>query len=209
MRLFLVRHGETDWNKERRIQGATDIPLNSFGRYLAEETAKGLKAVSLDVCFSSPLMRAYETAEIILRGRDVQIFADNRLIEMRFGEWEGKRCTKSSREVPERFQDFFDNPEKYTPCEEGEDFAALKRRCEDFLSWLFGEEEYTDKNILITTHGCTLLALLMCIRRKPVSGFWGDGVHYNCGVTEVEVKGQEARVISENQIYYHDEVEQW
>ena len=70
MRLYIVRHGETDWNKARKIQGQSDIPLNEFGRHLARETAKGLADVHFDLCFTSPLSRAKETAQIILDGRD-------------------------------------------------------------------------------------------------------------------------------------------
>ena len=73
MKLYIVRHGETDWNKARKIQGRSDIPLNEFGRHLARETAKGLADVHFDLCFTSPLSRAKETAQIILDGRDVPI----------------------------------------------------------------------------------------------------------------------------------------
>ena len=69
MKLYLVRHGETDWNKVKRIQGQVDIPLNQFGKRLAEETAEGLRDIPFDLCISSPLSRAHETARIILYGK--------------------------------------------------------------------------------------------------------------------------------------------
>ena len=65
MRLYMVRHGETAWNKERRIQGQADIPLNEFGRMLAEKTAKGLSDIRFDICYTSPLSRARETAALV------------------------------------------------------------------------------------------------------------------------------------------------
>ena len=86
MKLYLIRHGETDWNRVRRLQGQADIPLNEFGRSLAQKTAAGLKDVPFDLCISSRLKRAYETAEIILDGREVPIITDDRIIEMAFGE---------------------------------------------------------------------------------------------------------------------------
>ena len=73
MKLYLVRHGETDWNKVKRIQGQVDIPLNQFGKRLAEETAEGLRDIPFDLCISSPLSRAHETARIILYGKDIPI----------------------------------------------------------------------------------------------------------------------------------------
>lgn len=66
MKLYLVRHGQTDWNKEKRLQGQEDIPLNDFGRHLAKETGVGLRNVRFNLCFSSDLKRALETASLIL-----------------------------------------------------------------------------------------------------------------------------------------------
>ena len=68
MKLYIIRHGQTDWNRARRLQGRTDIPLNEWGRRVAELTREGLKDVTFDVAFTSPLIRAKETAELILRG---------------------------------------------------------------------------------------------------------------------------------------------
>ena len=69
MKLYLIRHGETDWNIERRLQGQVDIELNEFGRTLAVKTGKGLENIQFDICFTSPLKRARETAELILAGK--------------------------------------------------------------------------------------------------------------------------------------------
>ena len=65
MKLYMVRHGETDWNKVRKMQGQVDIPLNEFGRHLAVETGKGLKDISFDLCISSPLSLPEETSRFI------------------------------------------------------------------------------------------------------------------------------------------------
>ena len=92
MKLYLVRHGETDWNKVKRIQGQVDIPLNQFGKRLAEETAEGMKEIPFDLCITSPLSRARQTAEIVLGGRKVPIIEDARIEELSFGSWEGIGC---------------------------------------------------------------------------------------------------------------------
>ena len=95
-RLFLVRHGETDWNREGRLQGGKDIPLNALGRMQAEEAARRLKALTPDyatvdyVC--SPMERARETMTILRRelGLPSDGFRiDDRLRELTFGDWEG------------------------------------------------------------------------------------------------------------------------
>lgn len=209
MKIYFVRHGETDWNKERKIQGQVDIPLNEFGRHLARETAKGLRDVPFDVCFTSPLGRARETAEIILQGRDVPILEDKRILEMNFGVLEGKCCSKEGWDVPDSFQMFFDDPVHYQAPEGGEDFQAVRKRTGDFLNWLFAQEQYRDSTVLVTTHGAAMAGLLNNLKKKPLAEYWGVGVHKNCGVTEVDVTDGRIQIISENKVYYTDVVKPW
>lgn len=209
MKIYFVRHGETDWNKERKIQGQVDIPLNEFGRHLARETAKGLRDVPFDVCFTSPLGRARETAQIILQGRDVPILEDKRILEMNFGVLEGKCCSKEGWDVPDSFQMFFDDPVHYQAPEGGEDFQAVRKRTGDFLNWLFAQEQYRDSTVLVTTHGAAMAGLLNNLKKKPLAEYWGVGVHKNCGVTEVNVTDGRIDIISENKVYYTDVVKPW
>ena len=180
MKLYLVRHGETEWNKQKKIQGQVDIPLDEFGRTLARKTAVGLADIPFDVCYSSPLSRAKETGAIILEGRDVPIIEDDRIVEMAFGEYEGKCCSKTGWNLPEEFRRFFDGPERYVPAKGGEDFAAVRKRTGEFLQELFQNKQYKDSNILITTHGAALAGMLNYIKEKPLSEYWGIGVHKNC-----------------------------
>ena len=95
-RLFLVRHGETDWNREGRLQGGKDIPLNALGRMQAEEAARRLKALTPDYAsvdyLCSPMERARETMTILRRELDLppeDFRIDERLRELTFGDWEG------------------------------------------------------------------------------------------------------------------------
>lgn len=209
MRLYMIRHGETAWNKERRIQGQADIPLNEFGRMLAEKTAKGLSDIRFDICYTSPLFRARETAALILAGRQVPVIEDDRIAEMAFGEYEGRCCSRVGWNLPEEFRRFFDAPDRYKAPDGGENFAEVKGRTGKFLEELYKKEEYQKSNILITTHGAALAGLLNNIKGKSLAEYWGEGVHKNCAVTEVEVTGGKPVIISENVVYYDDEVEPW
>lgn len=89
MKLYIIRHGETDWNKEKRLQGQSDTQLNEYGIELARITGEALKDVHFDYIFSSPLKRAYKTAELIRMDRPVKIITDDRLKEICFGVNEG------------------------------------------------------------------------------------------------------------------------
>ena len=110
--LYIIRHGKTDWNALHKMQGRTDIPLNEEGRQMAEKAREEYRDVHFDICFSSPLVRAKETAEILLRGRNVPILTDDRLVEMGFGSYEG---LANSFQIPDcPINVLFHHPELYT-----------------------------------------------------------------------------------------------
>ena len=117
MELYLVRHGETEWNKERRLQGQADVALDDFGRQLAVETQeKRFRTYHLMYVLQTQLKRAKETAELILAGKDVPIIEDKRIIEMGFAEYEGKCCAEEGWDLPESFRAFFNDPVGFKTC---------------------------------------------------------------------------------------------
>ncbi|MBQ6313641.1 histidine phosphatase family protein [Candidatus Saccharibacteria bacterium] len=89
MKLYFVRHGETDWNLEKRAQGQVETPLNSTGIRQAEELREKIKKYKFDVCYCSPLKRAVQTAGIILQNHNIKIIYDDNLKERSFGSLEG------------------------------------------------------------------------------------------------------------------------
>lgn len=97
MEIYILRHGQTVWNKSRLLQGSRDIELCEEGRAVARERCDQLKEVDFDVIYSSPLKRAYETACIIRGDRDIPIIKDDRLREINFGENEGKSVIELER----------------------------------------------------------------------------------------------------------------
>ena len=92
--LYIMRHGKTDWNAKHKLQGRTDIPLNEEGIQMAEQAKEKYKDVNFDICYCSPLVRAKQTAEIVLEGRNIPIVYDDRLMEMCFGVYEGLLCNR-------------------------------------------------------------------------------------------------------------------
>ena len=109
--LYIIRHGKTDWNNRHKMQGRTDIPLNEEGRQMAEAAREEYRDIHFDICFSSPLIRAKETAEILLRGRNVPILTDDRLMEMSFGRFEG---LENSFRIPDcPINELFFRPDQY------------------------------------------------------------------------------------------------
>lgn len=203
MILYLLRHGETDLNKQRRIQGRSDIPINEKGRRLAEATAQGLKDVAFDLAFTSPLIRAKETAQLVLAGRDIPVYEEPRIQEIGFGEYEGLCCSEENYNIPDKdFLKFFTDPAHYQVPPKGESFWQVMERTGAFLSELVSNREYEDKTILISTHGCALKALLANVNHTPIDKFWGEGVHKNCAVTILKAENEKLSVLEEGKVFY-------
>ena len=200
MILYMMRHGQTDWNIRHLFQGRTDIPLNENGRYVAELTRDGLRGVEFDAAFCSPLCRAKETAEIILEGRELELTVDERIIEMGFGEYEAT----SMRQDDEKLKLFFEHPEQYQDEKGVEPFEEVMARAEAFLNSLITNPKYENSTILIATHGATLRGLICAFKKNPISKFWEGGVHKNCGITIAEVKDEERKVLKEAIVVYDE-----
>lgn len=211
MMLYIVRHGETDWNRQKKVQGHTDIPLNEYGRHLAEETAEGMKDIPIDIGYTSPLKRARETAEIILKGRNIPLLDEPRIQEIGFGIYEGIHTGTQEKEPgSDEFNLFFTDTASYIPPEGAESVEELYERTGQFLEELCGRRELEDKNILISTHGAAMTALLNRIKGNvTVAGFWKDEVPPNCSVTMVEVRNGQAAIVKEGVIYYREKVKKW
>ena len=115
MILYVTRHGETDYNVQKRYTGSTDIPLNAKGIYQAEELANKLSDIKFDIIVSSPLLRAKQTAEIIQKSYDVPIDIINEFSEINVGVYEGLTREEAQMKYPEvwgKIADFFKEMQK-------------------------------------------------------------------------------------------------
>lgn len=205
MLIYLIRHGETDWNTKRLLQGATDIPLNQNGIEVAELTAKGLKDVPFDLIFSSPLQRAMQTAEILRGDRNIPIIPEPRLREIGFGPYEGLCCSQEGYNIPDpEFIRFFTDPGNYIPPEGGESIRHLCERTTAFLKELVQNPDYRDKTILVSGHGAVVKGLLSSITITDLKDFWNGGVHKNCGVSILEAENGKIELKQENVTYYDE-----
>ena len=177
--LYIIRHGKTDWNVLHKLQGRTDVPLNDEGRRMAEAAREEYRDVHFDICFCSPLVRARETAEILLRGRDIPIIADDRLAEMSFGVCEGLENSFGISDCPVNV--LFREPEKYTDLPEGaESLEELFARTGEFLREKVDPLLAEGKDVLIVGHGA-MNSSIVCQRKKlPVSQFWSAGIESCC-----------------------------
>lgn len=219
MKLYIIRHGQTEWNKSGRLQGQTDIALNENGRELAIKVGKAIKEIPFDRVISSPLARAKETAELVLKenvGKASKMTTDERIKEISFGEYEGFSIPSTSMFTgdPEyaitdpEFHNFFDAPEKYQPPKGGESIQHLIERAGCFLEELAKEAVEQEKRgekeelILISTHGAASRALLANIKHTELKDFWYPGVPKNCSVSIAETEDGVWKMVEQDVIYY-------
>ena len=178
--IYFVRHGQTAQNREKRLQGRSDVPLNEAG----EEQARALglwfreQGVRFDVVYASPLGRAIETARLIV-GDEVRIFLDTRLIEMDYGPYEGMDFMAPTPEVTAFFRDL-----THTPAPEGmEQLTEVTARLGDFLEEHKAECE--EKCILLSTHAVALKGALEYLTPESQGAYWSKNMG-NCAVYRVD-----------------------
>lgn len=207
MKVYFVRHGETMWNKEKRLQGQVDIPLNEYGREMARLTRDGMKDISFDIAYTSPLCRAKETAQIILEGREIQICEDNRLLEMAFGSGEGIGIIEAIESKLEPIYSFICSPEQYIPAEGGESFDGLSKRCRQFLEEVIIPAESKHESILVTTHGGLICSLICYIEKLHIGEFWKGNLQKNCGVTILDCIDGNISISNKGLLFYDSALE--
>lgn len=176
--LYIMRHGKTDWNALHKLQGRTDIPINEEGREMARLAAVEYADIPFDICYSSPLIRARETAEIVLKDRNIPIITDDRLVEMSFGIYEG---VANSFQIPDcPINVLFKDPENYKiPPEGAESFEDLYKRTGEFLREVADPLVAKGKNVLIVGHGAMNSSIVCQVKNVPIKDFWSAGIE-NC-----------------------------
>lgn len=179
MKIYYVRHGQTDWNLAERMQGGgSEKKLNETGIEQAKETKQELENVKYDVLICSPMHRAIQTAEIINKDRNVPIITDERIRERKLGDLEGNKVTD---ETEKKIWDY--NLNYQIP--NGESLHDFEKRILEFLDEI--KQKYTDKTVLIVAHGGIAKVLKMHLYGMPESKNLSEIGMKNCEIIEAEL----------------------
>lgn len=154
MKIYLIRHGQTDWNIAGMIQGSHDIPLNETGRIQAWKLAEAMDERPITKIFSSPLIRAAETAQMIAKRQKVELCSIKPLVEVEFGKWEGLTWAEIENQFPEELKRWTMNPQEVSPPG-GETLTSIRNRCVE--AWkTIREITGGNEDVAIVSHGATL-----------------------------------------------------
>ena len=179
MKISIIRHGQTDWNKENLFQGRSNNALNATGIKQAKDLALLLKNEPIDMLFSSPLDRAIQTANIINEYHHAPFFIDELLTERSLGGLEGK--PSSNYDLPKLLEQILNLSEKEFSVYQVESLDHMLKRCFKFLNHVILKYGHTNKHIYIVAHGSINLSLLLILGQvditKPLYKFTIENCH--------------------------------
>lgn len=179
MKIYYVRHGQTDWNLAQKMQGGeSEKDLNATGIKQAQKTKQELENVKYDIIIRSPMHRAEQTADIINEDRNVEIIVDERLRERRLGEFEGHDVTE---EMEERIWNYDLNYQ----IPGGENLHDFEKRIDEFFDDI--KEKYHDKSVLIVAHGGIAKVIKAHLYGMPESQNLAEISMNNCEIIETEI----------------------
>ena len=165
--IYLTRHGQTLWNIEKRLQGRGKSPLTEDGIERAKELRDRIKGMNIDVIYSSPIERALNTANIIKGDKNIEVITDDGLMEMCFGDYEGRRTDEVMKENPSWDIGLIMKGNTILSAPNGENLAEVRDRVSKTMDRII--EENRGKTILIVAHGITLKALMYYFKDDEVN----------------------------------------
>jgi len=179
-RVYLIRHGTTEWNREEIFRGRVDCALNESGRAEARAVAAYFEGVELDGIYTSPLARAAETAAAIAAGRGIEVGSDPAFIDLDFGEWQGRPLKEVREKYPELYRAWRERPQEVT-IPGGENLDSVRARAWEGL--LRVARENPDRTVVIVSHRVITKVLICAALGLDNSHFWQikqDTTAINC-----------------------------
>lgn len=166
--LILVRHGETPWTHEKRLQGWTDTSLTTRGRGQARAAAKALKHFKPDVLYSSKLKRAVETGEILANTLKLKRHSDSRLNEYGFGPWEGRTVVSLVADNDPVYREWLKGT--WTAPEGAEKLTVFRKRLKSLLNDVI--KKHRGKKIVLVSHGAAIRMIFFSLIPFAKEDFW-------------------------------------
>ncbi len=190
MKLYFVRHGETEWNTQRRFQGRKNSPLTEKGEQQTKNIAEVLRNIPFTRLYSSSLERARKTAQEIQKGRGIPLEIMDEFIEISMGELEGKTKSDFAELYPEEYEKYLHASLDYNPqAFRGETFEEIQARLRKGMNDLVRKHEEEDV-ILVVSHGMTLQILFTDLRHGNLERLREEKLPENTEVRVVEYRDQ-------------------
>ena len=198
--IIFTRHGQTEWNVARKMQGQLVSPLTEMGLLQARMLGAYLKDKSISAVYSSPLLRAERTATIIRKEIGLEkLELSPALKEINLSDLEGKSFSKALEEEPERMQAFSSHPSAFKPGPGGETFEEVQKRALGFVLPLF--EKHAGQKIIVVCHAVVLRLMMAYFENFTIDEYWKvQGFFFPCSITSVSLKNGNFVLLQRNSI---------
>lgn len=203
--IYLVRHGQTEWNIKHRFQGHQDSPLTELGINQAQWLGETIQNDCIDIIYSSSSMRALRTAELIRGIRDINIIESDNLREINLGIWEGKTQEEVKEIYAEQFHYFWNDPEKFG-VQNSETFQDVYKRSINKLQEIINENE--GKSILLVSHTVVVKLIMAYFENRQTKDIWNPPyIHPSC-LCKIEIEMNKTKIILYGDISHYREENQ-
>ncbi len=196
LRLYLVRHGVTIWNKETRYTGQTDVPLNEDGYRQADQVSRALAGAGLSAVYTSALSRAVETAARIAAPHHLEPIVLPGLLEVGFGEWEGRPYSFVREHYAKALQQWREDPLNFT-IPGGEELLGLRDRVSTALDAILNA--HSEGAVAAVAHSGSIRMLFCLMLKMDLSAFWRI-MQYSGAVNVIEFRDRVPTVLGVNDI---------
>lgn len=191
MRVYLVRHGETIWNTEGRIQGWKNSNLTNKGIEDAKSLGKYLRDINFQCAYTSPFERAVDTTRYIIGDRKISIKENINFRELNFGLWEGQVFQDVRAKYPKEHYNLWNNPEIYEPIN-GEYLEVFRNRVRNGLKDVINSNY--DGDILLVTHALVVKAIYSIAKELPIAQIWDTPKIGNTSLTILDIDKQTHKI---------------
>ncbi|KWX72658.1 hypothetical protein AMQ83_36505 [Paenibacillus riograndensis] len=200
MKLYLTRHGETEWNVVHCMQGFEESPLTALGVRQGESLKTALDAVPLDIVYTSPSPRAIRTAKLICGDRNIPLETSEALMEMGFGIWEGRVHADVEAEFPEQWNLFWNDPEKFA-ITDSETYTQVQDRAIGFLNEIV--QKHPGKSLLIVTHTIIVKMLMAHFAGSELKQLWKSPEILPTSLSRIDITDDAAEIILHGDVKHY------
>ncbi|NQV71338.1 MAG: histidine phosphatase family protein [Pseudohongiella sp.] len=184
MELHFIRHGQTNWNEEHRVQGQSESELTELGIQQARDLGERIAHLEFDQVFCSSSLRTRQTAEHVFRARDIQIEYLDALREIYLGPWEGHLYDDIAIREPDSHRHFWQQPHLFNLAG-AESFFDLQDRAVTTVASI--SKDFKQKKIAVVSHGALIKSYLCYVQERPIQELWAPPLMHNCSHSIVDI----------------------
>jgi len=198
--LYVVRHGQTEWNVEHRFQGHRDSPLTELGVRQAEWLREAMADQTIDAAYASSSPRAVRTARIVIGDREIEVQTRDELLELNVGVWEGRTQDEAKELDPQAYDRFWKDPAGFR-VEGGETYGQAEERAVGQMNEILAA--HAGSSVLLVTHTVVLKLILAHFEKRPLHLLWDPPYIHPACLCRIDIEDGNPRIVSHGDVSHY------